>query len=139
MWHPPLQHGEMQELQVDGIDFERIFWRSNLPERPMLAETTRFKPIGFRCLKEGIDWSGISTLENPELFHTQEDLKETTDISSTEPEIAFAFKNERKNYLESLGQFQDSGTVVLSKAIAFKDGRHSRTLTVEKGESFQIL
>ena len=29
--------------------------------------------------------------------------------------------------------------MVLSKAIAFKDGRHSRTLTVEKGDSFQIL
>ena len=128
------------ELQADGIDLSAYFsGEQTLPERPMLAETTRFKTNRISLFEGGyrLEWD-LNTGKS-ELFHTQEDLKETTDLSNTEPEIAFAFKKRTEELLGKPWTAQDSGTVVLSKAIAFKDGRHSRTLNVEKGDSFQIL
>ena len=131
--------GEVQ-LEADGIDLNTYFSGENaLPERPMLAETTRFKTNRISLFEGGyrLEWD-LNTGKSA-LFHTQEDLKETTDISKTQPEIAFAFKKRTEELLRKPWTAQDSGTVMLSKAIALKDGRHSRTLTVEKGESFQIL
>ena len=131
--------GEVQ-LEADGIDLNTYFSGENtLPERPMLAETTRFKTNRISLFEGGyrLEWD-LNTGKS-ELFHTQEDLKETTDISNAQPEIAFAFKKRTEELLGKPWTAQDSGTVMLSKSIALKDGRHARTLTVEKGDSFQIL
>ena len=58
----------------------------------MLAETTRFKTNRISLFEGGyrLEWD-LNTGKS-ELFHTQEDLKETTDISNAQPEIAFAFQ-----------------------------------------------
>ena len=60
--------GEVQ-LEADGIDLNTYFSGDNaLPERPMLAETTRFKTNRISLLKGGIDWNGISIQENQNCF-----------------------------------------------------------------------
>ena len=128
------------ELDADGIDLSGYFsGKETLPERPMLAETTRFKTNRISLFEGGyrLEWD-LNTGKS-ELFHTQEDLKETTDISNTEPEIAFAFKKRTEELLGKPWTAQSTGTVLLSKAVALKDGRHSRKLDVQEGDAFQIL
>ena len=97
----------------------------------MLAETTRFKTNRISLFEGGyrLEWD-LNTGKS-KLFHTQEDLKETTDISTIEPEIAFAFKKRTEELLGKPWTAQDSGTVVLSKA-----SLHSKMVdTVEHSRS----
>lgn len=127
-------------LNADGLDLSPYFSGSeSLPERPMIAETTRFKTNRLSLLEGGyrLEWdlnSGKS-----ELFHTAEDLKESKDISSQEPEIARAFKGRLEELLGKPWTANKDGTVTLSKAVALKDGRHRNSLEVTKGTTFQVL
>ncbi len=127
-------------LKADGIDLSPYFsGKTSVPERPMLAETTRFKTNRLSLFEGGyrLEWD-LNTGKS-ELFHTQEDLKETTDVSSTEPEIAFAFKKRAEELLGKPWTANADGKLMLSKAIALKEGRHQTSLDVQKGEQFQIL
>ena len=127
-------------LEADGIDLTKYFsGKEVLPERPMLAETTRFKTNRVSLFEGGyrLEWD-LNTGKS-ELFHTQDDLKETKDLSNTEPEIAFAFKKRTEELLGKPWTANSGGTVVLSRAVALKEGRHKVTMDVEKGDSFQVL
>ena len=109
------------KLNADGLDLTPYFTgKESLPERPMIAETTRFKTNRLSLLEGGyrLEWdlnSGKS-----ELFHTAEDLKESKDISSQEPEIAHAFKGRLEELLGKPWTANKDGTVTLSKAVALK-------------------
>ena len=127
-------------LEADGIDLNMFFsGAQSVPDRPMLAETTRFKTNRISLFEGGyrLEWD-LNTGKS-ELFHTQEDIKETKDLSNIDPEIAVAFKARIEELLGKPWTAQEDGTVVLSKAIAFKDGRQKQSLQVQKGEQFQIL
>ena len=124
----------------DGLDLNPFIQGSNtIPERPMIAETTRFKTNRLSLLEGGyrLEWD-LNTGKS-ELFHTSEDLQERSNIAGTEPEITFAFKRRLEELLGHPWRAEKDGTIILSKAIALQDGRHQNKLQVSKGSTFQIL
>ena len=129
-------------LQAEGLNLTPFMdekTQKDLPSRPMLAETSRFKTNRISLLEDGyrVEWDLKSN--QVELFETDQDLKEVHDLAEKEPVIVQALQNRMEELLGKPWSAQKDGVVLLEDAIMLKNGRKVSNIPVMSGESFQIL
>lgn len=126
--------------QMDGIALTPFFTKGDtLPQRSMLAETSRFKTNKISLL-EGeyrLEWD----LQNnkSELFDISVDSKEKYDISKNQPEILFALQRRAEDLLGKPWTVQQDGRISCQHAVVFQQGRKSCTTAMKPGDKFQVL
>ena len=131
--------GVSKDLRADGIDLNAHFSSKNLPKRAFLAETTRFKTNRISLLEDQFRLEWNLKNNNAELFQVQADPQEQTDLAKRHPEKVAQFKSRIEQLLGSPWVATQAGAVTFPNAIALKGGRHSRSLSVNVGDQFQIL
>ena len=132
--------GKTDQLQAEGLDLNAYTsGESNIPSRPFLGETTRFKTNRLSLLENDyrLEWDLKSN--RAELFKPLEDPKEKNNLAKKEPNILKAMKIRAEDLLGDGWEAKEDGSVKLPKSYAFFDGRHAKTLQVKKGDKFQVL
>ena len=128
-----------QKLVADGIDLSPFFLGKTLPERPFLAETSRFKTNKISLL-EGeyrLEWN----LKNDyaELFQPVLDPKEENNLAAEKPDIVSQLKSGVEALLGDSWEAQEDGFLLLKNGIGLHDGRKKSPFSISKGDRFQLL
>lgn len=128
-----------QKLVSDGTDLNPYFAGKALPERPFVAETSRFKTNKISLL-EGeyrLEWNLKN--DRAELFQPVLDPQEKNDIASENPDIVARLKSVVEALVGDSWEAQQDGFLVLKNGIGLHQGRKKSPFGVKKGDRFQLL
>lgn len=123
---------------VDGIDLSPAMNGTPLPDRAFPAETFRFKTRRISLYEGGkrIEWD--VRRNKKELFATDTDLLETTNLASSDKEGVKKLAARAEEVFGRPWIATQSGELEVEKGVVLRDGP-SKKKTVKQGDEFQVL
>ena len=126
-------------LHADGINLAPAMSGTAVPDRPFLAETTRFKTNRISLLEDGLRLEWDLKSNSIELFDPIADPTESTDLTTSRPgEI----KRMTQRAIELLGadwEAVEPGSIRPSKSVLLSDIGRTTRLNVSPGDRFLVL
>ena len=135
-----LQDASPNTPQMDGMDLTPFFTKAeSLPQRSMLAETSRFTTNKISLLEGEYRLEWDLQKGKSELFDTSVDSKEKYDISTNQPDILLALQRRAEELLGRPWTVQQDGRLSCQHAVILQQGRKSCTTMMKVGDTFQVL
>ena len=123
---------------ADGIDLAPAMGGAPLPDRAFPAETFRFKTRRISLYEKGLRLEWDVNADRRELFSSDTDLLETTDLAQIQPADMMRLTKRAEQVFGKPWQANASGVVLARKGVVLGNGAHKRG-RVEPGQTFQVL
>ena len=122
----------------DGLDLNPAMQGAPVPSRPFPAETFRFKTRRISLYENGkrIEWD--LRKKNIELFNSDEDRLEVTDLAKMDPDSVAALSARAEEVWGRPWEASADGIIKVKKGVVLKDGAR-RSQRVSAGDTFQVL
>jgi len=124
--------------EADGIDLAPAMGGAAVPSRPFPAETFRFKTRRISLYEKGLRIEWDVRKDRRELFATDEDMLELTDLAQLRPGDLAEISKRAEAVFGQPWVANAAGVVIPKKGAVLSQGAHKRGRVVP-GQTFQVL